>query len=342
MRRVLAILMIGLTALPAGAWNARGHRLITQLALEGLPAEAPAWLRDPTTRDRIAFESSEVDRWRGFNSRYLHHENKPDHFLDIEDLDAFGLTIETIPPLRAEYLRALVIAKHVHPERAPEYDPAKDADRTKEWPGFLPHAIAEHYAKLQAAFHQVRILEKLDDSGRAYQLQQARENAIYHMGMLSHFVGDAAQPLHTTKHFNGWVGDNPDNYTRSDKFHAYIDGGVLARHKLTPATVKPAVKYAVKLNARDPWEDTIAYIARSHTRMVRVYQLEKTSELDQKPGKEFITECLADASAQLSAMYWAAWQSAAPNEKQVADFVFFDERQPDAAPDSAETRPAGQ
>jgi hypothetical protein len=316
-------------AIPARAWNAHGHRVITLLALDGLPADAPAWLRDETTRKRIAFQSSEPDRWRGWQSLALQHEHKPEHFLDIEDLAQFGLTLETLPPLRYEYIRALAVSKHIHPELVTQpYDAEKDKDRTKEFPGCLPYGIIENYAKLQSAFNQVRVLEKLSDTDRAFQLQQARENAIYHMGVLSHYVGDTAQPLHTTRHYNGWVGDNPAGYTTSDRFHSYIDGGVLARHQLTYESLKPDMKYEAKLNSRDPWSDMLAYLKRSHARMERTYQLDKSGDLNGQPGKEFISECLRDGASTLAALYSAAWASAAPNEKQTADFVQFDERDP--------------
>ena len=59
--------------------------------------------------------------------------------------------------------------------------------------GMLAYAIAEHYAKLQSSYNTVRILEGLGDPSRALQLEEARSNALYHMGQLSHFVGDAAQ-----------------------------------------------------------------------------------------------------------------------------------------------------
>ena len=39
------------------------------------------------------------------------------------------------------------------------------------------------------------------------------------MGVMGHYVGDCAQPLHTTKHHNGWVGENPHGYTTWPGLH---------------------------------------------------------------------------------------------------------------------------
>lgn len=322
------------------AWGAHGHRIVTLVALDGLPPEAPLFLRDPVVRQRIAFQSSEPDRWRGSGSVILDHENKLDHYLDVELLDQFGLTLETVPHLRNEYLRAMMIAKHEHPEKIEPYDATKDPDRTKEWPGAALHAIAEHYAKLQSAFNTMRILEEINDSSRDFQLVQARENVIYHMGILSHFVGDCAQPLHTTRHFNGWVGDNPGKYTTSNKFHAYIDTGVLEHHKLTYEMIRSAATFDAKVKAEDPWDDVTAYVRRSLTRVEPVYALERDGKLNGDEGRQFIIERLCDGASMLSAMYWAAYRSAAPTKLQIANFQKFDERTSTSAPPAAPGDPA--
>src|SRR5262245_14867541 len=100
---ILALLLV-----PAAAMGRRahGHRTITYLALDSLPAEVPAWLREPAFRDQIAEESNEPDRWRGSTIPALGHQNNPDHYLDVEKLDQFGLTLRTVPRLRYDYLQA--------------------------------------------------------------------------------------------------------------------------------------------------------------------------------------------------------------------------------------------
>ncbi len=325
------------------AWGAHGHRTITYLALDTLPTDAPAWLRDATVRHRIAYQSSEADRWRGWRATALTHENDPDHYLDIDLLDQFGLTLQTLPPWRGEYLRTLAVSKHVHPETVSAYDASEDPDRTKEWPGFLPYAIAEHYAKLQSAFNQVRVLEQIGEPSRAYQLQNSRENALYHMGMLSHFVGDAAQPLHTTRHFNGWVGENPGGYTTARTFHAYIDTGVVLEHGIDYAMLRPMMTRTIEINRRDPWNDTLAHIQRSADQMERLYQLEKSGALRAAAGRELICARVVDAATMLRELYWSAWVSAVPTPEQLAAFVRYEERQTQALPEPVlTTQPASQ
>lgn len=313
-----------LAVAPAFAWDSNGHRAVTYLALDGLPADAPAWLLDPDMRQRIAYQASEPDRWRSWPSPILGHENKPEHYVDLEDLPPFGLTLATNPHFRMEYIRALVIAKHEHPDKLPPYDAAKDADHSTEFPGQLQYGIAEEYAKLCASFNQLRILMALNDPERKNQLAQMQANVTYHMGILSHYIADGAQPLHTTKHHHGWVGENPGKYTTSTKIHSYIDGEVLRKHNLSYATLRPGAHFDIQLNAADTWDDVNRFIERSHSKVEELYKLERDGELDKETGKKFITERLTDAGAMLAALYSAAWTNSAPTDKQLSDYKFYD------------------
>lgn len=342
MRQLLVFICVATTAIPstAWAWNAHGHRTITYLALDTLSDTLPAWTRDPEVRRRIADAANEPDRYRGWRAPALVHENEPDHYIDIDILPQFGLTLDTLPTLRGEYLRALAVAKHVHPEQVAPYDAEKDPNRTKEWPGALPYAIAEHYAKLQHCFNLVRILEQVNDPQRNWQLEQARANVVYEMGMLSHFVGDAAQPLHTTHNYNGWIGDNPNGYTTSNKFHSYIDGGVLEHHGLTYEALRPRLQPVLRVNARDPWRDALDEIRRAHEHVETLYQMEKDGRLKEEPGKDLISVQLLDAADMLGALYAAAWAASAPNEKQLADFQFYNELKLERMP--ADPRPVAR
>ncbi len=334
-RMIVGLVVVGACVSGALGWGAEVHRLVTRLALEDLPAGLPGWLRDADTAAAVAFQSNQPDRWRGWDSVTLKHANDPDHFLDAELLAEFGLTLETVPPLRREYIRVLALAKHVHPERVSPYDADKDPARAQEWPGFVLHAASEEYARLQAALNQVRILEQLGDQRRAAQLAQARQVAIYHMGNLSHFVADMAQPLHTTKHYNGWVGENPAGYKWREKFHAYVDEGWALKHALDAAAVRLQIAPDRRVSAQDPWGDLVAHFRRSFERIETLYALERDGQLDGEAGRALLVERLGDAAATLRALYVAAYESAAPTEKQVQNWVRYD------ATPGLTTQPAG-
>lgn len=337
LRVALALLLIPGAAL---GWGAHGHRTITYIALDALGADGPAWLRERAVRDRIAEESNEPDRWRATTMPAMGHENNPDHYIDVDKLGQFGLTLETVPHLRYDYLQAMAVAKHVHPEMVDPYDRRSDPDGSGEWPGFVPHAITEHYAKLRSSFNTLRMLESTNDPRRASQLELAKVNVVHEMGMLSHFVADASQPLHTTKHHHGWVGENPESYTTDKRIHAYIDTDILQVHGFTYDSLRTEVKFDQAVAAADPWEDTIRYIARSHAQVEPLYRMEKDKRLVGPEGKRFIADRLCDGAAMLGALYRAAWEGSAPTEREISAFVKYNSLDPGLLP-KADPVPAG-
>ncbi|MDX2131153.1 MAG: hypothetical protein SFY69_03760 [Planctomycetota bacterium] len=321
---VLAVIV--LCAPRARAWDAHGHRLITRLALEGmrtvLGEAMPGWLADAKATAMVADQSNTPDRWRSVRVPQLKHLNDPDHYMDIEQLAEFGLSLRTIPPLRHEYVRVMSVAREQPGFTGKPANPRLDPARVQEYPGFLPHATLENYAKVVSAFKVVRILERLNDPARAHQLEMARASALYSMGVLSHYVGDAAQPLHTTVHYNGWTGPNPKGYTTDKGIHSYIDGGVIALHRISIDDVRPLAKF--DLDAADPWETILAHLERSHAQMEPLYAMHKAGGLEKDEGKAFIEARLADGSRTLAAFYARAWRESEPSRKDIDDFVRYD------------------
>lgn len=312
-------------ASPARAWDGQGHRLVTQIAMDGVRLDPlmPSWLGEPAAMQRAMYQAVEPDRWRSQRTPALTHINNPDHYIDIEDLEPFGVTLDTMPNLRSEYIRQLAVAKAQHPERFTHYDPALDPFRDKEFPGFVAHSILEQYAKLQSSFRTLRTIDAAGIEGRAAQLEQARANVLYHIGVLSHFVADAAQPLHTTQHFNGWssLAPNPHGYTTSTRFHAYIDGGVVELHHIDYASLRPLASFDRCVSGDHPWDDIIAHLKRSFAHVEDLYRMEKDGTLDQEAGKKLIEERLLDGSSMLYALIRAAWETSEPDGGEIRRFI---------------------
>jgi hypothetical protein len=128
------------------------------------------------------------------------------------------------------------------------------------------------------------------------------------MGLLAHYVGDCSQPLHTTKHYNGWSGENPRGYTTWNGLHAWIDGGIIARtglrfpalrDRVVPARVLPL---GPRADGRDPlFVAVLDYIRLQHRQVELIYELEKSGRLGQAPGAEVPAETRALVEAQLLA-----------------------------------------
>jgi hypothetical protein len=314
-------LLIALAVLPlsglreARAWDYEGHRLVNQLALASLPTNFPSFVFTPAARERIAFLSGEPDRWRSTPDLALKHCNGPDHYLDIEDLAPMGLKPSNVSPLRYVFTAQLAVARQKNPGAFAPIDAARDPDQTKALPGFLPWTINEYAGKLKSAFSYLREFER---GGTAEEVANAQANIIYLMGVMGHFVGDGSQPLHTTRHYNGWVGDNPNRYTTTNKIHSWIDGGYLNRIGLKPMELFAKVRPARLLTSPDVGGSStnlfpvvMEYLQESFRQVEPLYELERDGKLSERQpaspeGYQFITGRLLAAGQMLGDLWLTA------------------------------------
>ena len=98
------------------AWDYEGHRLVNELGLAALPKDFPAFAVTPEAQDRIAFLAGEPDRWRSTPNLELQHAQEPEHFFDLEELPLYGLTPETLPIFRYDFITIVGAAHKAHPE----------------------------------------------------------------------------------------------------------------------------------------------------------------------------------------------------------------------------------
>ena len=302
------------------AWDYDGHRIVNQLALATLPADFPGFARTAEAQERIAFLAGEPDRWRNSHDVEFRHAHTPDHYLDVEDLARFGLKPETVSPFRYEFVAQLAVARARQPENFPALEPAHDADHTRALVGFLPWTINEQQAKLKSAFSTLKTLE---DGGTPAEMANARQNAIYVMGVMGHFVGDATQPLHTTKHFNGWVGANPRRYTTNHTIHAWIDGGFMRRMEINETELRPRLRPARLLQNEaagrtNMFPAVMNFLLEQHRLVEPLYRLNKQGKLTATnpgaaEGREFIAGQLVKAGQMLGDLWLTAWRTAPPD-----------------------------
>ena len=318
--RTTTLLFLLLTAFRAGAWDYELHRLVNELALASLPANFPAFVREPAAHERIAFLAGEPDRWRNTADATLRHVNSPEHFLDLEDLEPYGLTPATVSVFRHEFVAQLAVVRARDPSKFPGADPAKDADHNRWLPGLLPWRITEDYAKLKSVFSYLKTYEQY--GGTADEIANARADAVYVMGVMGHFVGDAAQPLHTTRNYNGWVMANPHGYTTNRTFHGWIDGGYIGKVGLERAPIFARVRPAKPVWERltgGPHDNvfpvTMAFLNEQFGEMEKTYRLEKEGRLSGDgerglEGRTFIAQQLLRGGQMLGDLWFTAWESA--------------------------------
>ena len=324
LRLSLLTLSLAAGARSARAWDYEGHRIVNQHALASLPTDFPAFVRDPAAAERIAFLAGEPDRWRNTPDLPLRHTNDPDHYLDLEQIGFAGLDPTALSPLRYEFAGQFAAGRTAHPEKFPPIDPAKNADHVREWTGFLPWAITESFDRLKSACSYLRAYQQA--GGTVEEIANAQANIIYFMGVMGHYVGDGAQPLHDTIHHHGWVGDNPHGYTTDPKFHAWIDGGFIAAAGIEFSGLAPRARPARVLSTTlKPGETdamftgVMAYLRTQNKRVEPLYELEKAGKLrgDGSPGsfdgRDFIEEQLLRGGEMLGSIWLTAWKTATPD-----------------------------
>jgi hypothetical protein len=343
-RLVLPLMMFtAVLAAPLHAWDYAGHRMVNQLALAALPADFPAFARDPAAAERIAFLAGEPDRWRNVPDLLIKQSGGSwaDHYCDMEQIPDAGLDFATLPSFRYDFIVAFAAGRAAHADKFPAIDPAKNADHTREWPGFAPWAITEYYERLKSEFAYLKVFEEL---GTPEEIANAQANIVYTMGVMGHYVGDCAQPLHTTKHHEGWVGDNPNGYTTWKGVHSWIDGGFIRKAGITTAAIIPKVVPAqpialvLRTDGRDPMFVAVLDYLLAQNRLVEpLYRLEKDGKFsddlekagkfnqDKNPvneeGRAFIEGQLLKGGEMLSALWVTAWRSAPPDTYLRSDLV---------------------
>ena len=318
--RAAILTLLVITAPRVRAWDYEGHRAVNQLALAALPTNFPAFALTPEARERIAFLAGEPDRWRNItDDQALPHFNGPDHYLDLEQLEEYGLTPETAPALRYDLVAKLALARASHPEKFALIDPARNRDHTRELIGFAPWAIAEYCGKLRSGFSYLKAFQ--NNGGTPAEIANAQANIVYIMGVMGHYVGDGSQPLHATKHHHGWVGENPHGYATNSSFHAWIDGGFYRKIggikvDQLAGKLRPAKIVGDPFKPEDLFRQLMGYFVETEKLVEPLYQLEKEHKLTQEnekssEGKAFLDAQLVRGGQMLGDLWFSAWQQAA-------------------------------
>ena len=303
------------------AWDYAGHRVVNQVALQSLPVEFPAFVKTPAARERVAFLAGEPDRWRNTQDHTLKHFNEPDHFLDAEELADFGLTPQTASPFRFEFMAQMAVYRAQHPDKFEAIDPAQNLDHKKGLPGFLPWTINEYYSKLKSGFSYLKTFQ--ENGGTADEVRNAQENILYLMGVMGHFVGDSTQPLHTTKHYNGWIGANPKGYSTKKTFHSWVDGGYLTKVGLDAKEIYSKVRTARAVEGANSgnlgvFAPVMSFLMEQNKLVEPLYAIDRDGRLSGNgtvglAGKALLLDQVLKGGQMLGDLWFTAWQTAPPD-----------------------------
>jgi hypothetical protein len=254
----------------------------------------PRFLRRAVSE--IGYLGPEPDRWRNPAEFALKHAQEPDHFIDLERVS----WLDPLPRGRYEFYRKLYEKCASTTENPDDYLP--------ERVGLQPYITMEVYGRLKAAFREYR------HQREAHQPTQAVERAIvFYAGWLGHYVADGSQPLHTTVHYNGWVGTNPNGYTTQRGIHSQFETTYVAAN-ITAKDFAGMVKSPERLE--DPFASYLAYLNDSHAQVETVYLIDKAGGFVGKgtpAAFDFTTRRLAAGAQMLLNLWYTAWlESAIP------------------------------
>ena len=318
--RLSSVVCLGFTMLAAfpletRAWDETGHTIVTELAFRLMPADMPAFLRTPEHAARLNYLATEPDRWRGTRMAPMGHVNKPEHYFDIDLLELYELTPDTLPHYGRDFIAAMAVYKSQHSDKDFHYDRSEDGEHATEWPGLAPYRICELFVKLRSSWRTLNTYQKYADVAGAGTIETCQANIIQYMGLMSHYVGDLAQPLHTTKHYNGWTGENPNEFTTSKQFHAQIDTGVIRDGKITTEGCWKHSPARAPLDESRLFESIIEYTKQSFSLVEPIYQHKKDGAFDKgspnfAQGVSFVEKRLCAGGVMLESLWEAAFRDA--------------------------------
>lgn len=286
------------------AWGATGHEFVSGVAAEMLPDEIPAFVRAPRAVADIAVLGRELDRSKG--SGVTHDsERDPGHSIALADDGTVAgvLPLEDLPLTREAYDTAL-----------------RTRNLTQYKVGYLPLAIVDGWQQLVKDFAYWRAASvgartAADPADRVWfdlDRQRREQLVIRDLGVWSHYVGDASQPLHVSVHFDGWGPfPNPRGFSNARGLHAHFEGAFVRANVARDAVKRAVPPYrtctcSIQDRAR-------AVILESHSQVVPLYELEqKGAFTDGNPaGIAFATARLAAGATATRDMIVDAWRASA-------------------------------
>jgi hypothetical protein len=265
------------------AWGEHGHKLSGRAAATRLPKAMPDFFRKEV--DRLEYLNPEPDRWRSRTLMEMNEAFSYDHFLDLEMVPAAAIDAED----RYAYLVALYQAGVKEPEKA----------------GLVHFHILELYQRLRTEFHLWRNAK--DKKTRQWIEQRILNDA----GILGHYASDAANPHHSTIHYNGWDKNtpNPNGYTTDNTFHGRFESEYVQSH-IRISDLLPLINAQPRV-IENPRAEILAYLRNSNSLVERLYQLDKQAKFDKQTtapeNKQFAIDRLVAGTEMLRALWWTAW-----------------------------------
>lgn len=298
----------------AFAWGERGHDSVTRVAVQHLREmtdDNPAIMRPFLMKDHMLAHISNVPDivWRAdYQSEEVRMTNGPTHFISLEKVLSHSENDADLPVGFDSY-RTLCKAKGLSTTDV----------------GTAPWRILQFYRAM------VIELTGLENKPREMQLEHIN-HALVLAGLMSHFVADLANPMHTTENYDGQL-------SKAHGLHAYFESAVLAEMPLTlnDSVLKRASKKKLWLKRHDsderksirsnPQKLVWALLTDSHSKLAELLAIDEKHSIltpgnDQANAerkapksvvrwyKKFAEQQLAIGADVLAQLWLLAWQEA--------------------------------
>ena len=280
-RLFVILLLLSLGVSPAFSWGPEGHEYINESAAvkAAVGKESfPPFFHSQDSIEVITYNGPEPDRWKKSPGYGRGKGHSLAHYINLD-------LIHDLSEARDH-----IIAIQIYQEKGLD----------SRVVGLLPYYIMETYEKLRVSFGEYREAVKRGSNTRPLEA-----NILYYAGLLGHYVGDGSQPLHTTNHHHGWVGDNPKSYAMDKGIHQRFEVEFVRNIKAGDFVkmLMPPSRLA------DPFAEITAYLKRTHSSMEKVYELDKAGAFSQPTPEslQFLKERLAGASQMLLNLWYTAW-----------------------------------
>ncbi|MFT6407235.1 MAG: hypothetical protein ACJAQ6_000646 [Arenicella sp.] len=298
----------------AFAWGERGHDLITRVAVQNLRVmsdDKQALVKPFVARDHMLAHLSNAPDivWRApYMSDLERQENYTTHFINLEKVYQGVALWSDLPADFAVYSKD-----------------AEEDGRTAVEVGTAPWRVMQLYKGMVDGL----VLAGQAEDKKA--LEDSVNQALLMAGIMSHFVGDLANPHHTTANYDGQLSGQRG-------LHAYFESKVLSElsFELSARIAKQAKKNWLKSYSKseqreilsDPKKLVWALVGNSHSRLPTLLQLDRKYSLIEKSQGEkgrairkpvkktskryekFAVERLSVGAAALSQLWLLAWQQA--------------------------------
>lgn len=299
------------------AWGLRGHTIANLVAVESISADGPAFLKG--YRAYIGHLGVIPDTWRGSTEPYLRISEDPNHGWYTESFDF----IKEIPHSRTEF------TLKVYDEylRVSKTNPERATMLNIRYTGLQAYSMMEGYERMKAGMRLYRFAGHKSTDGRVRDLAslygplspelrdvgQIRgflaQDVAFYMGWLGHYIADAAQPLHNSKHHDGWVGDDPKGYTRDPNIHERFESTYVDLIKVSETDVLPLVSRKPRYFS-DPWAAILDHMLEARAYTEEIYKLDLQGAFertDNAEARQLVCKRLASGAGFLRDLAYTAW-----------------------------------